>query len=81
MRFQCPTCDSVRLIGDAAPMPECCVETMVEMSTALNAAVLRLMGERVNRWADGIADSLVVSPSPAGRAAAIAWRNARKVVP
>lgn len=78
-KFVCQTCDSVRPIDDLA-LPECCRATVVDMSTALNKAVIRILaGESEERGAfgDRLASELIVSEDPAARAAAIAWRNFR----
>jgi len=78
-KFSCWTCDSVRPIDDPH-LPKCCRETLVEMSTELNRAVIHILAgvkEERGAFGDRLANDLIVSEDPAARAAAIAWRNFR----
>lgn len=78
-KFVCQTCDSVRRI-DEDVLPECCRATIIDMSTELNRAVIRILAgesEQRGEFGDRLANELIVSEDPAARAAAIAWRNFR----
>jgi hypothetical protein len=78
-KFVCQTCDSVRRV-DESDLPECCRTTVIDMSTELNRAVIRILAgesEQRGEFGDRLANELIVSGDPAARAAAIAWRNFR----
>jgi hypothetical protein len=84
MRYTCWTCGATRALDDET-IEGCCYDTLTEMSTAINRAVLRhldkampVLMEQRNAMGDKIADRAIVSDDPRARKLAIEWRNFRR---
>lgn len=77
-KIQCATCDSVRPLHDLEGMADCCRRTIMDLSSELNAVVIRLLTDKLAvEYGNTLADALIVSSNAAARAAARAWRNHR----